>query len=179
MAETTTPAAETAPGIDPKTLAEAVTAALAQQETARQARKAEKRAAREAAQAEAARKAPENAALGQGIPATAGASVSETEDQRRARLAALVEAQFTAAAAKEGLSAVKTDEQLIAEMLEERLVPLRQARAESGGVSRKGLAVIESIGDGAPGTQKMLQGASNDDLSHLAAAAFPPPLGRR
>lgn len=174
--EPTTPAAETAPGINPNALAEAVAAALAQQETARQARKAEKRAAREA---QAARTAAESAALGQGIPATAGASVSETEDQRRARLAALVEAQFTAAAAKEGLAAVKTDEQLIAEMLEERLVPLRQSRAESGGVQRKGLAVLESVGEGAPGTQKMLQEASNDDLSRLAAAAFPPPLTSR
>ncbi len=178
MAETTTPAAETAPGIDSKTLAEAVTAALAQQETARQARKAEKRAAREV-QAEAARKAAESAALGQGVPATAGAAVSETEDQRRARLAALVEAQFSAVAAKEGLSAVKTDEQLIAEMLEERLVPLRQSRAESGGVQRKGLAVLEAVGEGAPGTQKMIQEASNDDLSRLAAAAYPSPASRR
>jgi hypothetical protein len=184
MAETTTPAAATAPAIDQKALAEAVTAAMAQQDEARRARKAEKRAARETAEAAdreatAAKTAAESAALGQGIPATAGASVSETEDQRRARLARLVDEQFAAVAAKEGLTAVKTDEQLVAEMLEERMVPLRQARAENSDVKRKGLETLGSIAEGAPGTQKMLQECSNDDLARLAASAYPSPVGRR
>ena len=173
MAETTTPAAESAPGIDSNALAEAVTAALAQQEAARKARKAEKRAAREKAEADAARIAAESAALGQGTPATAGASATETEDQRRARLAALVEQQFAAKAAAEGLSAVKTDEQLVAEMIEERMVPLRQARAEGGGVQRKGLAQLEAIADG-PGSAKLMENASGEELAALAGAAFGP-----
>ena len=45
MTETTTPAAETAPGIDPKALAEAVAAALEQHDAARRDKKAAKRAA--------------------------------------------------------------------------------------------------------------------------------------
>jgi Family of unknown function (DUF6582) len=164
MAETTTPAAGSAPAIDPKVLAEAVAAELAAHDEARKARKAGKRAAREKAEAKAARAAAESAAP---------SATAETEEQRRARLAALVEQQFTAAAAREGLAAVKTDEQLIAEMLEERLVPLRQARAEDGGVHRKGLAALESIAD-SPGNAKLLESATNEELSHLAAAAFGP-----
>jgi len=173
MAETTTPAAESAPGIDQAALAKAVTEALAAQETARKARKAEKRAAQEKAAADAAKIAAESAALGTGTPATAGASVSETEDQRRGRLAAIVEQQFAAAAAKEGLATAKTDEQLVAEMLEERMVPLRQARAETGGVQRKGIAALEAIAD-APGNAKVLASAANDELAALAGAAFGP-----
>ena len=173
MAETTTPAAETAPGIDPNALAEAVKAALAQQEAARQARKAEKRAAREKAEAEAAKQAQESAALGQGTPATAGATATETTDQRIARLSALADQKFAEAAAREGLAVTETDEQILERLLEEKLVPLRQARAEGGGVQRKGLAALESIAD-SPGSGKLLQESSNEELSHLAAAAFGP-----
>lgn len=174
MTETTTPAAGSTPATDQNAaLAEAVTAALAAQEDARRARKAAKREAREKAETEAARIAQESAALGQGIPATAGASATETEDQRRARLRALVDEQFATAAKAEGLAAEKTDEQLVAEMIEERMVPLRQARAEGAGVQRKGLAPLEAIADG-PGTGKLLEKASNEELSHLAAAAFGP-----
>jgi hypothetical protein len=99
--------------------------------------------------------------------------VTETEDQRRARLAAIVDAQFAARAAQEGLSAAKTDEQLVAEMLEEKLVPLRQDRAEGGGVQRKGLAPLEAIAD-SPTAGKLLESASNEELSHTAAAAYGP-----
>src|SRR6185437_4618558 len=161
----------------PKVLAEAVSAALEQAETARAAKKAAKRAAREkadaarTAQESAAAQAAANAALGQGTPATTGAT--ETVDQRRARLKALVDEQFATAAKAEGLTAEKTDEQLVAEMIEERMVPLRQARAEGGGVQRKGLAALEAIAD-APDIGKKMQEASNDDLKYLAGAAFGP-----
>jgi hypothetical protein len=175
MAETTTPAAGSTPAIDPKVLAEAVAGALAEQEAARKARKAEKR---EKAAKESARIAAESAALGQGTPATAGAAATETEEQRRARLAALVEAQFAAKAKAEGLASEKTDEQLVAEMIEERMVPLRQARAESGGVQRKGLAPLEAIAD-SPTAGKLLESASGEDLAALAVAAFGHGGGRR
>jgi hypothetical protein len=171
--ETTTPAAPSTPAIDQNVLAEAVATALAGHETARRARKAEKREKAERAATEAARIAAESAALGQGTPATAGATATETEDQRRARLRALVDEQFAAAASKEGLAAVKTDEQLVAEMLEEKLVPLRQERAEGGGVQRKGLAPLEAIAD-SPTAGKLLENATNEDLSHTAAAAYGP-----
>src|SRR6185437_16054489 len=152
----------------PKVLAEAVSAALEQAETARAAKKAAKRAAREkadaarTAQESAAAQAAANAALGQGTPSTTGAT--ETVDQRRARLKALVDEQFATAAKAEGLTA---------EMIDERMVPLRQARAEGGGVQRKGLAALEAIAD-APDIGKKMQEASNDDLKYLAGAAFGP-----
>jgi hypothetical protein len=172
MAETTTPAAGSTP-VDQNALAEAVTAALAQQDEARRARKAAKRAAKESAQAEAARIAAESATLGTGTPATAGATATETAEQREARLKKLVDEQFASVAAKEGLAVAETDEQIVARMLEEKLVPLRQARAESGGVQRKGLAPLEAIAD-SPTAGKLLQEASNEDLSHMAAAAYGP-----
>jgi hypothetical protein len=181
-AETTNPA-EQAPDVQTQ-IAEGIAAGLAQAEEARQARKAAKRA-REAAAAQ--QQTTETAATAQGVPAPAGASVSETEDQRRARLAAIVEAQFAEAAQREGLTAAKTDEDLVREMIEERLVPLRQAQAERGGVQRKGvvtevarqgMAVLEGIGDGGPGTQKILQEASNDALARAAAAGYPSPAAR-
>ena len=173
MAETTTPAETAAPAIDSTALAEAVAKALAEQEAARKARKAEKRAAREKAGAEAARIAAESAALGQGVPATAGASATETEDQRIARLSALADKKFAEAAAREGLAVAETDEQILERLLEQKLVPLRQARAENGGVQRKGLAPLEAIAD-SPTAGKLLQEASNEDLSHMAAAAYGP-----
>jgi hypothetical protein len=170
MAETTTPAAGSTPAIDPKVLAEAVATALQQTDADRRARKAEKRSAKEAA---AAKLATENAALGQGTPAGA-VPVTETAEQREARLRKLVDENFAAAAAKEGLSVAETDEQMIARLLEERLVPLRQARAEGGdGPHRKGIAALEAIADG-PGTSALLEKASNEELKHLAAAAFGP-----
>ena len=58
-------------------------------------------------------------------------------------------------------------------MLEEKLVPLRQARAESGGVQRKGLAALESIAD-SPTSDQLLAKATHDELKGLAAAAFGP-----
>jgi hypothetical protein len=178
MAETTTPAAESAPGIDPSALAEAVTRALEAQETARRTRKAEKkRAARESAAAEAAKQAQANAALAQGTPATEGATATETDEQRIARLSALADRKFAEAAAREGLAVTETDEQILERLLEEKLVPLRQARAEGGGVQRKGLAALESIADG-PDTARKLQSASNEELAALAGAAFGPG-GRR
>jgi hypothetical protein len=170
MAETTTPAAGSTPAIDPTALAEAVTKALAQQEAGRKARKAEKRAARESA---AASQSAASAAPGQGIPATAGATAAETAEQREARLKKLVDEQFAAAAAKEGLAVTETDEQLIARMLEERLVPLRQARAEAGGVQRKGIAQLETLAE-SPQIGKQLQEASNEDLKYAAGAAYGP-----
>jgi hypothetical protein len=181
MAETTTPAETAAPAVDSKALAEAVSAALAEQERQRLERKAAKRAAREKAEAEAARTAQEtaaaqaaaNAALGQGIPATAGASATETAEQRVARLSALADQKFAEAAAREGLAVTETDEQILERMIEEKMVPLRQARAEGGGIQRKGLAPLEAIADG-PGAGKLLEKASNEELSHLAAAAFGP-----
>ncbi len=176
MPETTTPAAETAAGIDPKALAEAVSAALEQRDAARREKKAAKRAA--AQESAAAAQAAANAALASGTPATAGATATETEDQRRARLQKLVDEQFTAAASKEGLATEKTDEQLVAEMLEEKLVPLRQARAEGGGVQRKGIEQLEAFADG-PGVDKKLSEASNDELAATAGAAFGPSAARR
>jgi Family of unknown function (DUF6582) len=173
MAETTTPAETAAPGIDPKALAEAVAAALESRETAKAQKKAARRQAREAAAAEAARTAQESAAPGQGTPATTGATATETEDQRRARLKALVDEQFATAAKAEGLTAEKTDEQLVAEMIEERMVPLRQARAEGGGVQRKGIAKLEAIAD-SPTIGKQLQEADNQELKFMAGAAFGP-----
>lgn len=173
MAETTNPAAGSTPAIDPAVLAEAVAAILDGRDTAKAAKKEAKRAAREAAQTEAARIAAESAALGQGTPATAGATVTETAEQREARLAAVVDKQFAEAAAKEGLSATETDEQIVARMLEEKLVPLRQARAEQGGVQRKGkVDALEALAD-TPGFGKTLREASNEDLKHLAAVAVP------
>lgn len=185
MTETSTPAAETAPAIDPKVLAEAVAAATAQQDEARRARKAAKRAAQETAAAEAAKAATEaaaaqaaaSAALGQGTPATAGAAVSETAAQRMARLSALAETKIAERMKAEGLAAEETDEQILDRLLEEKLVPLRQARAERGGVVRKGL--IEAIADQASDGKKALQESSNDDLAHMAAAMFPGAGARR
>jgi hypothetical protein len=170
MAETTTPAAGSTP-VDQAALTEAVTKALAEQEAARKARKAEKRekAARESA---AAQQAAANAALGQEIPAT-GATATETAEQREARLRKLVDEQFASVAAKEGLSVTETDEQIVARMLEEKLVPLRQGRAENGGVQRKGLAPLEALAD-SPAIGKLLQEATNEELSHMAAAAYGP-----
>jgi hypothetical protein len=172
-AETTTPAAPSTPAIDQNTLAEAVATALAEQETARQARKARKAEKREKAATEAARIATESAALGQGAPATAGATATETADARLARLTALADAKFAEAATREGLAVTETDEQILDRILEEKLVPLRQARAEGGGVQRKGLAPLESIAD-SPTAGKLLESASNEDLSHMAAAAYGP-----
>ena len=173
MTETTIPAETAAPGIDHAALNEAVTKALEAREAARQARKAAKRAARETAASEAARQAQENAALGQGIPATAGAAATETAEQRMARLSALADRKFAEAAAREGLAAEETDEQILDRLLEEKLVPLRQARAEQGGAHRKGIAQLEAIAD-SPQAGKTLQEASNEDLKYLAGAAFGP-----
>ena len=53
------------------------------------------------------------------------------------------------------------------------MVPLRQARAEGGGVQRKGLAQLEAIADG-PGSAKLMENASGEELSALAGAAFGP-----
>jgi hypothetical protein len=175
---TTTPAAETAPAIDPKVLQEAVSAALAQQDEARRARKAEKRAAAEAATAAAARAAAESAAPGTGIPATAGASASETAEQRMARLEKLAEAKLTEAAKAAGLSVAETDEQILDRLIEAKLTPLRQAAAESGqGTARKGL--LTDIAEGATGSGKLLENASADELARMAAASYPPPLAAR
>jgi hypothetical protein len=171
--ETTTPAAGTTPAIDQNVLAEAVATALAGHETARRARKAEKREKAERAATEAARIAAESAALGQGTPATAGATAIETADARLARLSALADAKFTEAATREGLAATETDEQILDRLLEAKLVPLRQARAEGGGVQRKGLAPLESIA-GSPAAGKLLEDASGEELAAMAGAAFGP-----
>jgi hypothetical protein len=170
-------AAETAPGIDQKALAEAVAGILDARDQARTTAKAEKRA-RRAAEESAAAQAAAGAALAAGTPAAAGATAAETEDQRRARLQKLVDEQFAASAAREGLVTAKTDEQLIAEMLEERMIPLRQARAETGGgPQRKGIARLEAIADGPAGAK--LAEASNEELAALAGAAFGPGLRLR
>lgn len=171
MAESTSPAAPTAPAIDSKALGEAVTAAMAEQEAARKARKAEKREKAEKAEKKAARIAAESAALGTGIPATAGAT--ETDDQRLARLTALADQKFAEAATREGLAVTETDEQILERLLEQKLVPLRQARAEGGAVSRKGLAPLEAIAD-QRGSAKLLENASGEELAALAGAAFGP-----
>ena len=170
MAEptTATPAAETAPAaLDPAAIAEA---AITAYETARQARKAAKRAAQAAAAGPAeTAPAPQPAP----VPAAPAAPVAETQDQRLARLAALADAKVAEAALAEGLSVTETDEQIMARLVEERLVPLRQARAEAGvGTGRKG-HLLETIADEATGSGKALQEASNDELAHLAGAAYP------
>lgn len=172
-AETTTPAAGSTPAVDPNALAEAVAAALAKQDADRRARKAGKRqrAAQESAAAQ--QQAAANTALGTGTPATAGATATETAEQRMARLSALADQKFAEAATREGLAVTETDEQILERLIEEKMVPLRQARAEGGGVQRKGLAPLESIAD-SPTAGKLLENASNEELSHLAAAAFGP-----
>ena len=173
MTETTTTGAEAAPGIDPKILAEAVAGILGAQAQEKAQRKAEKRAAREAAESAAAQaQAAANAAATAGTTATAS-TATETDEQRRARLQKLVDEQFAAAAAAEGLAATETDEQIIAKMLEERMIPLRQARAEGGGVQRKGIAQLEAIAD-APGISKKLSEATNEELTAMAGAAYGP-----
>ncbi len=171
--ETTTPAAGSTPAIDQNAVIEAARAIVAEQEAARKARKAEKRAAREAQETAAAQQAAANAALGQGIPATTGATATETADQRLARLTALADKKFAEAAAREGLSVTETDEQILERLLEQKLVPLRQERAEGGGVQRKGLAPLEAIAD-SPTAGKLLEKASNEELSHMVAAAYGP-----
>jgi hypothetical protein len=110
--------------------------------------------------------------------AAPAAAVAETADQRLARLTALAESKVAEAAQKAGLSVTETDEQIMERLIEERLVPLRQAAAEKtgAGTGRKGL--LEAIAEQAPGTTKTLQEASGADLAALAAAAYPAP-GRR
>lgn len=88
-----------------------------------------------------------------------------------ARLTALADQQVAAAAAREGLAVGETDEQVMARLLEERLVPLRQAQAEGGGVNRKGLAAKTMEDAATPGA---LREASNSDLALTAAAAYGP-----
>jgi hypothetical protein len=168
MGETTNPAESAAPAIDPKALAEAVAGILGARDEAKAAAKAEKRA----------RKAAESATAAQAVAtatesAAATGTATETEDARKARLQKMVDEQFAAKAAQEGLTVVKTDEQLVAEMIEERMVPLRQARAEGGGVQRKGIAQLEALAD-APGITKKLSEASNEELAAMAGAAFGP-----
>ena len=168
---TTTPAAGTAPAIDPKVLAEAVSAAMAQQDEARRARKAAKREAQEAATAAAAKAAAESAALATGTPATAGAAASETPEQRMARLEKLAETRLAEAMKSQGLVTEETDEQILDRLIESKLTPMRQAAAEAGrGVQRKGHPLLDGIAEG--GDTKPLQEASNDDLSRLAAAGY-------
>lgn len=174
MTETTTPAAETAAGIDPKALAEAFVSVLDARDQAKAAAKEAKKARREAAESAAA----PPAAAGESAPDAGGAAAPETEDQRRARLQKLVDEQFAAAASKEGLVTERTDAELVAEMLEERMVPLRQARAEGGGVRRKGIEQLEALAD-TPGLGKKLSEASNDELAATAGAAFGPGIARR
>lgn len=168
---TTTPAAEAAPAIDPKVLQEAVSAALAQQDEARRARKAAaKRAAQEAA---AAKVAAGSAALGTGIPATAGATVSETAEQRVARLEKLAEEKLAERMKAEGLPAEETDEQILDRLIEAKLTPLRQARAEAGGgVQRKGHPVLDGIAENSADGGRALREASITDLAALAAAGY-------
>jgi hypothetical protein len=158
-------------GIDPELYAKLV---------AKETRRLAKKAAREAAAAGSAGAAPAaetasaaNPPAAQPAPA-AGAPAQETEEQRRARLAALVDQQVAAAAAREGLASEKTDEQIIAEMVEERMVPLRQAAAEGGRVARKGLDGTKTLEDAVLGDPKMLREGSNSDLALTAAAAFGP-----
>jgi hypothetical protein len=110
--------------------------------------------------------------------AAPAAAVAETADQRMARLSALADAKVAEAAQKDGLQVTETDEQIMERLIEERLVPLRQAAAEKtgAGTARKGL--LDNIAEQAPGTTKVLQECSGADLSALAAAAYPAP-GRR
>ena len=173
MGETTTPAETAAPGTDQKAIAEAVAKALEASDAARRERKAAKRAARESAASANATQAAANAALGQGTPATAGASATETAEQRTARLQALADQKFAEAAAREGLAVTETDEQILERMIEEKMVPLRQARAEGGDVKRKGIAQLEALAE-SPQIGKQLQEASNEDLKYAAGAAFGP-----
>jgi hypothetical protein len=100
----------------------AVTRALDAQDAARRARKAAKKAAAESAPA---------------------VTVTETDDERIARL---VEERLAAARAESGPAAVtETEDQRIARVVEERLVAERQAiTASGGGPSRKGLVTEHS-----------------------------------
>jgi uncharacterized protein DUF6582 len=104
-------------------------------------------------------------------PATPAAPVAETAEQRMARLTALAEAKVAEAAAAAGLQVGETDEQIMERLIEERLVPLRQAAAEKTGVQRKGL--LENLADGEPGTAKVLMECDGGDLAALAATAYP------
>jgi hypothetical protein len=125
MAETTTTAAEASPAAvpDKDVIAEAVSAALAKADADRRARKAAKKAAQ----------ATETA------PAAPAAAVTETDDERVARL---VETRLAARLAEEKIQAqaAETEDERVNRLVETKMVTERQKLAESGlGTGRKGL----------------------------------------
>lgn len=170
MADTATPAVEASPAAPATAPAAPQTVTLTTEQFQQLLARTAPAPATETAPA-----APPAPAATEASPA---APVTETADQRMARLSALADAKVAEAAQKAGLSVTETDEQIMERLLEERLVPLRQAAAErtGAGTGRKGL--LEDIAEQAPGTTKMLQEASAADLAALAAAAYPAP-GRR
>jgi hypothetical protein len=171
---TVTPAAEAAPAAPttpaPDVVAEAVKAALAQADEARRARKAAKRAA-------AAQAAPVAAETTSPV---AGA-VTETADQRIARLVEERSAARIAAEVPQVPAPVaETEEARIARMVEERVIAAKQElMATGGGPSRKGLvdehtahvggeAPVNSHGLPAGWPDKELHTYSPDELAQFA-----------
>ena len=161
---TVTPAAEAAPAAPttpaPDVVAEAVKAALAQADEARRARKAAKRAA-------AAQAAPVAAETTSPV---AGA-VTETADQRIARLVEERSAARIAAEVPQVPAPVaETEEARIARMVEERVIAAKQElMASGGGPSRKGLVDEHTahVGGEAPVNSHGLPSGWPDKELHL------------
>jgi hypothetical protein len=168
---TVTPAAEAAPAAPTAdVIAEAVRIALAEAEAARTARKADKKAKAAKAEQKAAEQAP-------AVPA----AVTETGDQRIARL---VEERSAARIAAEvpqvPVPVAETEEARIARMVEERVIAAKQElMATGGGPSRKGLvdehtahvggeAPVNSHGLPAGWPDKELHTYSPDELAQFA-----------
>lgn len=173
----TTPAAESTPaGVDPELYKR-----LLEKETRKLAKKAAREAFNAGTGAPATETAPAAAAPAAAAPAAPAAPaaetapVAETREAREARLAALVDQRVAEAAAKEGLAVDESDEQIVARLLEKKLVPLRQAAAEGGGVQRKGLSAQEAADKLVEAaTPEALAKATNDELKEAAGRAFGP-----
>jgi hypothetical protein len=174
---TVTPAAEAAPAAPttpaPDVVAEAVKAALEQADDARRARKAAKRAAA----AQAAPVVP----LAAETASPAPGAVTETADQRIARLVDERSAARIAAEVPQVPALVaETEEARIARMVEERVIAAKQElMATGGGPSRKGLvdehtahvggeAPVNSHGLPAGWPDKELHQYSPDELAQFA-----------
>ena len=137
VSETTTQEAAPAPvaaPVDPKAVAEAVAAALAEREETRKAEKKAKAAKAAKKAAKAAESAP------------AAAAVTETGDQRIARLQQIAKEQIAAALAENAPAAPaavqESDEEMIKRLVAEGLTTVKQELVASGQVvpGRKGLS---------------------------------------
>jgi hypothetical protein len=156
MTETTTPAEQAAPALDPKILAEAIAAGLAQHEEARAAREADERKAAE----EAAEKA------------AAEAAAQESADARIARLVAegVKNALASEQHAEDIAAATETEDQKVSRLVSEALVTERQKLAERGvGTDRKGLTTGAVDEHRAPRTD----GGTPDLNTHGMPGTFP------